>query len=154
MHSEGFCCSTEHKDKMIFPHLDLLLYYISLMVIRWYKLIGYSWFSNCVLVFPRCLIVEHFMFGGNSTHFHAFKCLCASKNSFYLYYIRYWLHPYGFAVNIMDDHMVFLTRLELCGNLAFRSVYIAFSYHMTISVCRAFSNVCCCFLLYYCLGWL
>ena len=121
------------------------------MVIRWYKRIGHSWFSNFILVSLGCLIFKNLMFQEKSTYLHAIECPCASKHYLYLFYILYWIHPCEVAINIMDDHMVSVSPTGVVWGFTCLICVHGFSCYMPISICRVFSRVDCWFVFTWCL---
>jgi hypothetical protein len=102
--------ATEDANKVVLECLDGFVGHVALMVIRGNKCICHVRVADGLLLYRCCLVVQDLVFQDNAHLLHLLQGLCTGQDKFAAGVVLEGLHPQRVAVDIVNDHGVFVAK--------------------------------------------
>jgi hypothetical protein len=110
MQRESRDTATEYADKVVLECLDGFFSHVASMVIQGNKFICHVGVADGLLVCHWCLVIQDLMCRDDARLLHLLQGSCTAQDKFAAGVVLEGLRPQRVAVNIINDHDVFVAK--------------------------------------------
>ena len=103
---------------MVFPGLNGFFGDVATVIVWSNELESHVGGFDLVSVYGRDFVVEDLVFWGDALVLHTSECASTGQNHFPLYFIFYFLHPSGVAINAVEEHLILVDAAGVLWELA------------------------------------